>query len=341
MSWSTWAISESRKSTWRRPASTVSRSQTANCCSASQAPALDAEEARGGRTVLQAAHQDGVDLVLDARARPDQLSPARQSPAHRPDTLVRRPDAVELARPQQLGQRSRVQAVGLRARLTDAGVARRDDDHSRNMRLEDRGDRPRVAGHLQRHPVARVQALDEQLQRLGPRLDPARRPQLALGEDRHLAEVAMDIQRYRSHSTPPRRRRLGENRWANDIDGSALAAQPGKSQGRPLKSPGSKPIAQSGLPSLRSPEGPCPSQPNLSPAPDDTGAFTEQFHAAKSGARPPLRWRAPLTLVTAARESCLDPRGRHAVAGFGAVGALLRAATGGRSAARASSGERA
>ena len=30
-----------------------------------------------------------------------------------------------------------------------------------------------------------------------------------------------------------------ENRWANDIDGSALEAQPGKSQGRPLNSPGS------------------------------------------------------------------------------------------------------
>jgi hypothetical protein len=77
----------------------------------------------------------------------------------------------------------------------------------------------------------------------------------------------------------------GENWWANDIDGSALAAQPGKSQGRPQKSPGSKPIAQSGLPNLRSPEGPCPSRPNLSPVPDDNGAFTEQFHAAISSTR--------------------------------------------------------
>jgi hypothetical protein len=47
-----------------------------------------------------------------------------------------------------------------------------------------------------------------------------------------------------------------ENWWANDIDGSALAAQPGKSQGRPLKRPGSKPIVQTGLPSLRSPKAP-------------------------------------------------------------------------------------
>jgi hypothetical protein len=50
--------------------------------------------------------------------------------------------------------------------------------------------------------------------------------------------------------------RLAEYRLANDIDGSALAAQPGKSQGRPPNSPGSKPIVENGLPSLRSPEGP-------------------------------------------------------------------------------------
>ena len=35
------------------------------------------------------------------------------------------------------------------------------------------------------------------------------------------------------------------------------------------------PIAQNGLPSLRSPEGPCPSRPNLSRPPDDTDAFKE------------------------------------------------------------------
>jgi hypothetical protein len=46
------------------------------------------------------------------------------------------------------------------------------------------------------------------------------------------------------------------NRWANDIDGSALAAQPGKSQGRPPKSPGSKPIVQNGLPNLAFPRKP-------------------------------------------------------------------------------------
>jgi hypothetical protein len=41
----------------------------------------------------------------------------------------------------------------------------------------------------------------------------------------------MDIQRYRSHPVFLADAEHGENRWANDIDGSALAAQPGKSQG--------------------------------------------------------------------------------------------------------------
>jgi hypothetical protein len=66
----------------------------------------------------------------------------------------------------------------------------------------------------------------------------------------------VDIERHCSHLILLAVVDSGENRWANDIDGSALAAQPGKSQGRPLKSPGSKPIVQNGLPSLRSPERP-------------------------------------------------------------------------------------
>src|SRR3954447_2341906 len=43
--------------------------------------------------------------------------------------------------------------------------------------------------------------------------------------------------------------------WANDTDGSALAAQPGQSQGRPPNCRALTPIVESGLPTLRSPEG--------------------------------------------------------------------------------------
>jgi hypothetical protein len=125
------------------------------------------------------------------------------------------------------------------------------------VRLEDPRDRPRIARHLQRNQITRVETLREQLQRLRPRLDPAGQAQPALSDDRHLAEIAMNIQRYRSHLVLLAVGDESENRWANDIDGSALAAQPGKSQGRPLKSPGSNsPIVQNGLPNLRSPRKP-------------------------------------------------------------------------------------
>src|SRR5215213_2869537 len=91
--------------------------------------------------------------------------------------------------------------------------------------------------------------------------------QLALGDDRHLAEVAVHIQRDCSHLSLLAVGDDGENRWANDIDGSALTAQPGKSQGRPLKSPGSKPIVQTGLPNLRSPKGPSSQSAEPKPTP--------------------------------------------------------------------------
>jgi hypothetical protein len=52
---------------------------------------------------------------------------------------------------------------------------------------------------------------------------------------------------------------------ANDTDGFVLKAQPGKSQRRPLTSSGSKPIAQIGLPHMRSPKAPEPSHPSLNP----------------------------------------------------------------------------
>jgi hypothetical protein len=142
------------------------------------------------------------------------------------------------------------------------------------MRLDDPRDRPRIARHLQRNQITRVETLREQLQRLRPRLDPAGQAQPALSDDRHLAEIAMNIQRYRSHLVLLAVGDESENRWANDIDGSALAAQPGKSQGRPPESPGSKPIVQNGLPSLRAPnKAPRPSRPNLSPPPDTTRAL--------------------------------------------------------------------
>ena len=89
-------------------------------------------------------------------------------------------------------------------------------------------------------------------------LDPPRRADLAVLGDRHLAEVEVDVQSDRSHLLLLSLTEW-ETRWANDIDAFALSAQPDKSQGRPLKSPGSKPIVQEpAYPSCVLPEAPVP-----------------------------------------------------------------------------------
>jgi hypothetical protein len=123
--------------------------------------ARSAEQITDVRAALQPPNQDRVDLVLDARARLHQLRPAGQPPAHHPRALVGHPHAVQRARRQQLGQRPRVQAVGLGSGVTDPGVTRRDNDHARDVRLDDPRDLPRIAGHLQHHPVIAAQALRE------------------------------------------------------------------------------------------------------------------------------------------------------------------------------------
>ena len=53
-----------------------------------------------------------------------------------------------------------------------------------------------------------------------------------------------------------------ENEWANDTDRYALAAHPGKSQGPPPKTTGSKPIVHKRRARLRSPqqESPVPGE---------------------------------------------------------------------------------
>ena len=282
MSFSTSAISESRNSTW--PHGRIDRLALGErqLLLGQPPPALDAKQIRRRRAVLQTAHQHRVDLVLDPRARPDQLRATREAPTHRADALIGRPGPVELPRPQQLGQRPRVEAIGLGSGLADPGVARRDDDHPRYMRLEDPRDRPRIARHLQRDPVARIQALREQLQRLRCALDPPRRAQPALGDDRHLTDIAMDIQRYRPHpvllSVDDERKPVGKRhrpiraRSATGQVAGAATEKPGLQAHRP-KRPAQPCVPQ---------KAPRPGPPNLSPPPDATGAFKEQFHATTS-----------------------------------------------------------
>jgi len=67
------------------------------------------------------------------------------------------------------------------------------------------------------------------------------RADLTILDDRDLTEIQVYVQRDRPHRNhlPRTRSTEWETPWANDTDGSALAAQPDKSQGRPLINPGS------------------------------------------------------------------------------------------------------
>jgi hypothetical protein len=62
-----------------------------------------------------------------------------------------------------------------------------------DMRLKDLGDRKRVAGRLENHPIIRRDALREQLQLLRRRRDPSGRARSAAVSDRDLAEVAIHV----------------------------------------------------------------------------------------------------------------------------------------------------
>ena len=80
-----------------------------------------------------------------------------------------------------------------------------------------------------------------------------------------------------------------ENRWANDIDGSALEAHLDKSQGRPMKSPGSKPIAQKRPAQPVLPKAPVPVTQTLRPEPSDSN-LKDDFHAPKGSTSGQVAW---------------------------------------------------
>jgi hypothetical protein len=263
---STASISESRNSIWRSAASTDSRSSAGRSSSASQRWPLGPKGSANGGAAHQAAHQRGVNLVLRPRPRADQLGSASQPPAHHARPLVGHPDPIELARGEQPRERASVEPIGLCPRTADPGVHRGDGDHLGDVGLDDAPDRPGAAGHLQRDPVGRVQALSEQLELLRPGRDPSRGANLSTLRDRHRAEVDANVQGDLSHPLPPlvvvaeeavgkRHRRIRARSATGQVAGAATE-----------HSPGSKPIVQTGLPTLRSPRKP----PSRSPDPTIT-----------------------------------------------------------------------
>src|SRR5215218_8620864 len=233
---STTAISESRNSTWRRHAATVSASSSGSSSARSQARPLTPNRSdTGGRPTSRRTSTAWTSFL----ARAHQLLASRQPPAQHARPLIRRPHGVELAGRQQPRQRPRVEAVGLRPGLANTGIGGTDHDDAGDVRLEDPRDLPRAPRHLQRHPIARRKTRREQLKPLRRRRDPTSRAQRAALDDRDLAEIAVHVQAdrspHRSHLALLYSSTTSQNRRANDNDRCVLAAHPGKSQGRPPK----------------------------------------------------------------------------------------------------------
>jgi len=177
-----------------------------------------------------------------ARVRWRTSAAAAGEPApQRPGPLVGTPDLGQKPGVEQLAERPGVELVGLHLRLGDRPqLARVGDRDAADVGLDEALDPQRRSGRLERHLVVGRQALGEQPQLLGAGFDAPRRAHLGAVLDRHLAEIAVDVQRDRSHVASFDC--VAETQRANDTDGFVLAAQPDKSQGRPLSSSGSRPI---------------------------------------------------------------------------------------------------
>jgi hypothetical protein len=109
-----------------------------------------------------------------------------------------------------------------------------------------------------------------------------------------------------------------ENQRANDTDGSALAAQPGKSQGRPPKPRARSPPRKTACPNCVLPRGPCPSEPEPKPSPGQQPqtAFSSRGRGVFVAVG---RLRARIGTLTVSR-SALSRRLANSVVAVGSAG---------------------
>jgi hypothetical protein len=131
---------------------------------------------------------------FDLRAALDQSAPARHEPTQHARAVIADPHVRDQVGGEQIGKHLRVDLVGLHTRVADRpdllGVG---EHHLADMRLQDPGDRQRVARGLHHDAVVRSEALREQLKLLWRCRDPHGRPRAAAVGDRDLTEVAMHV----------------------------------------------------------------------------------------------------------------------------------------------------
>ena len=135
-----------------------------------------------------------MDLVLAARALPDELRAARQTPAQRARLLIRQPAAAQQPGGEQPRQRARVAPVSLDLRLGDRPQLRpRRDDDPRHVRLQPPRDRQRVARRLQRDLVVGAEAVSQDRKPLRAGRHAAAGPHAPRLADRDLTEIEVDV----------------------------------------------------------------------------------------------------------------------------------------------------
>ena len=131
------------------------------------------------------------------------------------------------------------------------------DDHARHVGAQHAHHRHGVAGGLDHHLVVLGQAAAEALEPRAGHVDPAVPAQPAVLPEHHLGEGAVDV--HADHAPHPMPSVHGHGSGGrHDNYGSALAAQPGGSQGRPATNTSSQLIVCIGLPTLHAPSAPHP-----------------------------------------------------------------------------------
>jgi hypothetical protein len=235
------------KSSWRSSAPTAWCSSWGRSWVASHARPLTPNRSAARAARDEIAVQDRLHLVLQPGPLPHDVGAADDLAAQREGGLIGQPHRRQEPGRQQLRQYCRVDLVSLDLGLGDRpSLLRVGDHHPAHMLFQQPRDRIGVAGRLQGHLITQAQAVGELPQCLRRGLAPSSLTHHAVLPDGDLGELAVDIQADApAHPVLPSSSLPGEHRRANDTYGSALAAHPGESQGRPCTNSGSQPIERS------------------------------------------------------------------------------------------------
>ena len=257
------ASSSPRKSSWRRQPSTVRRSSIGSSRAASHArPLRPKGSLTGGRPLRLRCSTAAISFLICVRRL---TSPRRRETSRRSvrRALIADPDRRDQIGGQQIGQHPRVDLVGLDLRVADRA-------HLLGVREHDLG--RRAARGSARSPArcrsppappgpsapgsARTAQARSGVVATRP-AERARPPsQIATSQKSRCTSNPIDLP-----TSPPARHDDGRDGGQNDTYGFALAAHPGKSQGRPVTPTGSQPIRTVRPARPRSPRAPVPERP--------------------------------------------------------------------------------